>query len=402
LIALAFALLLLAADPKQALPLIQRGLLDLQQGKLTEAQSTLEQAAKLDPANPYVWTSLAETYLRLKRPQQAQEAAQKAEGAGNGNPVVAHALAMFYSKTGEFGRAAQFEEQFAASNGADAGALDRAASLYLNAGDAAKAIPLAREAARAHPSAAAEDTLGRALVAAGQPDEGRKRLAEAWKQQNSSAEIAFDYVQLLLHDQDFTEAAAVLEQALRSNPKNAQLTLALGVARYGQRRFEEAIVAFLNTIAIDPRIEQPYVFLGRMLDQAGSHLAAVKKADEAWAAANPKNAAAQLQLAKTILASGGGQDQVEPLLRRAIALDSRNWEAHYQLGLLLSKKHAYREAAEELTSSIKLNPKDPLPHYHLARVYDRLGMPGRAREEREIHQRLTSPTGGGMSNVAPQ
>jgi tetratricopeptide (TPR) repeat protein len=173
LLAFVFALLLFAADPKQALPLIQRGLLDLQQGKLTDAQSSLEQAAKLDPANPYVWTSLAETYLRLKQPKQAQAAARKAESAGNGNPVVAHALAMFYSKTGEFSRAAQLEEQFAASSGADAGAAARAAALYLNAGDAAKALPLAREAARAHPSAAAEDTLGRALVAAVQPDEGR-------------------------------------------------------------------------------------------------------------------------------------------------------------------------------------------------------------------------------------
>jgi tetratricopeptide (TPR) repeat protein len=402
LYALVFALLLFAADSKQAVPLIQRGLVDLQQGRLAEAKTTLEEAGKLDPGNPYVWTSLAETYLKLKQPKQAREAARKAEDSGKGNPVVAHALAMFYSKTGEFSRAAKLEEQFAASSGADAGALGRAAALYLNAGDAAKALPLAREAALAHPSAAAEDTLGRALIAAGQSDEGRKHLAEAWKQERSNAEIAFDYVQVLLHDQNFTEAAAVLEQALQSNPKNAQLTLALGVARYGQRRFEEAIVAFLDTIAIDPRIEQPYVFIGRMLDQAGPHLAAIKKADEAWAAANPKDAVAQLQLAKTILASGGGQDQAESLLRRAIALDSDNWESRYQLGLLLSKKHAYREAAEELTASIKLNPKDPLPHYHLARVYDRLGLPNRAKEEREIHQRLTNPTGSGMSNTTPQ
>ena len=65
------AFLLFATDPKQAVPLIQRGLLDLQQGKLAEAQTTLEQAAKLDPGNPYVWTSLAETYWRLRQPKQA-------------------------------------------------------------------------------------------------------------------------------------------------------------------------------------------------------------------------------------------------------------------------------------------------------------------------------------------
>jgi tetratricopeptide (TPR) repeat protein len=400
LFALVFAVLLFAADPKQAVPLIQRGLLDLQQGKLIEAQTIFEQAAQFDPGNPYIWTSLAETYLRLEHPKRAQEAARKAESAGKGNPIVAHALAMFYSKTGEFGRAAQFEEQFAESAGADAGAFDRAAALYLNAGDAAKALSLARQAARSHPSARAEDILGRALVASGDPVEGGKHLAEAWKQEKSNAEIAFDYAQLLLHNQDFTEAALVLEQSGHSNPKNAQLTLALGVARYGQRRFEEAIVAFLKTIAIDPQIEQPYAFLGRMLDQAGPHLAAIQKADEAWASANPKNALAQLQLAKTILAAGGGQEQAESLLRHSIALDSQNWESHYELGLLLSKKRAYREAAEELTRGIELNPKDPLPHYHLARVYDRLGMTGRAREERAIHQHLTNPTGGGMS--APQ
>ena len=33
------------------------------------------------------------------------------------------------------------------------------------------------------------------------------------------------------------------------------------------------MVAFLKVIQIDPTIEQPYIFLGRMLDQAGRILA---------------------------------------------------------------------------------------------------------------------------------
>ena len=54
--------------------------------------------------------------------------------------------------------------------------------------------------------------------------------------------------------------------------KSPQLELAAGVAYYGLRRFPEAIEAFLRTIRLDPGIEQPYVFLGRMLDQAEDKL----------------------------------------------------------------------------------------------------------------------------------
>ena len=81
------------------------------------------------------------------------------------------------------------------------------------------------------------------------------------------------------------------------------------------------------------------------------------------------------------------------MVRRALALDNESWEAHYQLGLLLSKKRQYKEAAAELEAATKLNPDEPMPHYHLARVYDRLGEKDRAAAERETHKRLmASPT----------
>jgi Flp pilus assembly protein TadD len=201
----------------------------------------------------------------------------------------------------------------------------------------------------------------------------------------------FEFGQQLLQKQDFTQAADVLSRGLRANAKDPQLVLALGVARYGQRRFDDAAVAFLQVIQIDPRIEQPYLFLGKMLDQAGTHLEKITKAFEAWAASNPQNAEAQLLLAKARLVGDSQDASAELLLRRSLSLSANNWEAHYELGVLLAAKRNYRDAAVELSRASELDPKQPMPHYHLARVYDRLGEAERAKAEREVHQALVSP-----------
>ena len=353
-------LLLFAADPAQVNSLLRSGLVALEHGQLTEARTELEQASKLDPENAVVWVSLVRAYQRLKQPSLAQAAAEKAERNGAGNAIVAHALASYYTDLGQFSRAAALEAEYAKSPTADSGVAGRVAGLYLNAGEPKKALPYAEA---------------------------------AWSAAKSDPQVAFVYAQALLKVQDFTRAADVLSGASASNPKDAQLMLALGVARYGQRRFSEAIDAFLKTIALDPQIPQPYLFLGRVLDQAGPQMPAIIDDYRRWLKLEPKRSEPPLLLAKALVASNGDNSEAETLLHRSPELDDKSWEAHYQLGLLLSKKHQYKEAAVELEAATRLNPNEPMPHYHLARVYDRLGEKDRANAERETHKRLmAAPT----------
>lgn len=353
----------------------------------------MERASQADPGNALVWSSLTEVYLRSHERQLAASAAATAEKLGGSNPIVCHALAMYYSKTGEPLRAAKFEERFADSPRADADARSRAADLYLNGGDGEKALALARKAEKDNPTAATENLLGRALAANNQAAEAETHLRLAWQADSTNLQMAFDWGQFLLRKGDFTEAAKVVETALNAHPGDAQLTLALGVARYGQRRFEDAISEFLKVIRIDPEIEQPYVFLGRMLDQAGTRLPEITGLYEKWHANDPKNAEAQLLLAKALLAEHTGTDRAESLLRGAIQSKADDWESHYELGVLLAGKHSYKEAGDELRRSIELDPKQPIAHYHLARVYDRLGESEKAKTEREMHAKLTMQNG---------
>lgn len=382
-------LLLFLATTDSPTQLLQKGLAALQHGELAQARDAFEEVAKRDPHNAFAWASLAETYARLKQPGAAASAAGKAENFGADNPAIDHALAIYFTRTGEFRHAAELEQKFAASVRADPEAYQRVANLFLNAGDLPDALSAAEKAVAQHSSPAAENVLGRALIAAGKSADGEAHLNAAWQGAQTDSRIAFDYVQVLLRAQNFDRASEVLTTALRTSPDDAQLILALGVARYGQRRFNDAITTFLKVIQIDKNIEQPYVFLGKMLDQAGDHLAEITRAYENWSSENPRNAEGLLLLAKARLASDSKDTTAEGLLNRSIVLDAKNWEAHYELGVLLEGKRDWAGAATELKKAAELDAKQAMPHYHLARVYDRLGNEEGAKVERELHEKLT-------------
>jgi len=382
--------LLAAPDPKQAEDLLRKGLVELQQNRFPSARENLEAAAKLDPQNPFIRASLAQTYWRLKDKTQALRAAEAAEKLGGGNGIVAHTLAIFYRETGDLKRAAAFERAYARSGGADPDSLSRAASLSLEAGEPQEAFVLAQRAVDRNASPANRNLLGRAQLGAGQAEAGLSNLFAAFLAKPQDERFCFDYAQALLQKGDFAGSINTLEQGLRLHPRSSQLQLALGVAQYGQRRFDDAIDSFLKTIELDPSVEQPYVFLGRMLDQAGARLPEITKDYRAWHARQPANPLSSFLLAKALSASGAEASGVENLLRRSIRLKPDLWEPHLELGILLSKERKYPEAAVELARSASLNPKDPLPHYHLARVYDRLGEAEKAGRERELHAQLSA------------
>ena len=197
----------------------------------------------------------------------------------------------------------------------------------------------------------------------------------------------FDLAQMHLQHQNFAAALDAVDAGRKNFDKSAQLELAAGVAYYGLRRFPQAIDAFLRTIRLDPSVEQPYVFLGRMLDQAENRLPQITEAFAAFAKRSPDRYLGTFLLGKSLILNNPAQ--AEALLRRSIARNGEFWESHFELGVLLEQQRKFEEAAREVQRSVELNPGDPTPHYRLARLYDRLGKAAEARAEREEHARLS-------------
>jgi Flp pilus assembly protein TadD len=207
----------------------------------------------------------------------------------------------------------------------------------------------------------------------------------------------FDLAQLFLKRQDFAAALDTLNAGRKYFDKSPQLELAAGVAYYALRRFPDAIEAFLHTIQLDPTIEQPYIFLGRMLDQAEDKLPRITQAFVALSERAPDHYLASFLSAKAL--SMQDPKQAETLLRKSIGQNGDFWESHFELGVLLDQQGQFEEAEREIRRGSTLNPNDPVPHYRLARIYDRLGRSEQARAEREIHARLSAAGAPGMAGI---
>jgi tetratricopeptide (TPR) repeat protein len=401
----ALCLFLLLAQSPTFEAALRAGLEALQHNDVTGARVSLESAAKMQPDQPQVWLALAQTYWKLHESKLAGSAAEKAERLAPSNPVVFKALSLFYSESGNYEKAAECAAGFASKAPADQGAYARAIQLYLQAGRPKRAIDLARSALVAENRADLRYLLGKAYEMDGHPAESVREMRAAIKLNPYEESYYFELARDLLKHNSAQEAIQVLEDGKKDFARSAQIELTLGVAYYSMRRFSDAVDAFLRVIRIDPGVEQPYVFLGRMLDQTASKLPDVTAAFAALAKANPKNYTADFLYGKA-LAFGGQRNQAEALLRQSIVENGEFWESHFELGAVLEGKRDFAGAAREFSRAAELNPKNPGVHYRLARVYDRLGKADESKAEHALHEKLTQEEnafirrqGGGMERL---
>lgn len=386
----------LCAKPEPAgEELLREALVALDRGDLGAARRKLETVSKLTPGEPRVWLALAQTYWRSGLKKQAETAAGRAASLGGRDPLIQRGLAIFYTEAGRWEQAGRFESAYAKATG-DRDAAVRAVLLFLEAGRAQVAIETALQALEKDDNhAKLRNVLGKAYRAAGDPGQALEAFQEAIRLNPYEEEYYFDLAQLLMAHHNFDAAIRVLEASKRIIARSEQLELALGVAYYGQRRFQDAVDAFLRTIDLAPKLPQPYVYLARILEHGGERLPEIRRQFAAYAAANPKDPAAQYRYAKVLIAGlpPGGYPaeaaEAEAVLRLALELKEDEWEPHLLLGTLLERKGELEVAARELERSAELAPDNPAPRFPLARVYLALGRKEEAQRQRTLFKELT-------------
>ena len=385
---LPFAMYFLAVDP------VANAQAAFDAGRFTEARVHLEAIARKDARASAL---LARIYNQLKLPQLAVASARQAQSLGPTIPAVQHTLALYYAQSNQRKLAALWEGRFAKSKEADPAAAHRAALLYAEVKDWPQAITFARLALTAKPDhpdphrilAQAFEITGKQIDAIA---EHRILLNLLPYDEPTHAEFG----QALLRLERINEASAFLEEARTKFDKSPQIELALGVAQYAQRRFDDAGGHFLRVIKLTPDVPQPYIFLGKMIEQIPNRVPEIRNHAKAWLEKESKSGFAPFVYARTLIAASEPDDVTKPLLLEAIRRDPRVWDFPFELGQLLERQRDFDGAANAYQKAISLSPKAPEPHYRLARVWDRLKQPAKAEQQRALHKQLLQEPKSGM------
>ncbi|GAC1689554.1 MAG: hypothetical protein NVS9B5_29740 [Terriglobales bacterium] len=211
---------------------------------------------------------------------------------------------------------------------------------------------------------------------------------EPWEERHRVA-LALE----LLRHQTFDAALTVLNQATSLFPQSVRLKILQSLTYYFVDRSADAIRALLEATQLDPHNETAARYLGEITlqDAATPDPTAVaqvcKFADE-----RPKSKSAAafcggilLRLARD---TGETTHKVEIFRRLQHAVHVAPGEpiARCQLGQAFEWAGEWREARAQMEACVRLDSDSPEGHYHLSRVYRRLGMTRLANQQTLLQQ----------------
>jgi tetratricopeptide (TPR) repeat protein len=197
---------------------------------------------------------------------------------------------------------------------------------------------------------------------------------------------------LLIKSSNYAEAIKFLDYGLAQYPRSAQLKVALGIAKYSQGSYSEAVKTLCDAVDLEPGDERPYLFLGEMAGVTAEMTGEIVKRMAQFVKYHPKNAMAYYYYAINLRWQQenrtNGDERIEALLKTAVKLDPKLSQAHFELGTYYADRQEYAAAIQAFRTAVAINPGFEKAHYRLARAYQQTGQTALAIEEMGIFQRL--------------
>lgn len=352
---------LLQGKTADAASLVIAGEAYLQLGKAREADVAFKRAADLAPSDSRVRTAAA---LALADAGRADVAVKELEALAAGDPGPRTGLALLSARiaAGDFKGALAAADALREQMPNEPLPEQLRGQVLISLHDAAGARA-GFEAARAKdakyfPALAALASLD---VAEGNPARARQRVEDYLKASPGHGQATLLLVQIPSASGALpADAPERLAQALRANPRDAQLHLAL-IARHLQRgdrpaalnAAQAAAAALPNDLALRQALGQAQLMAGQT-QQAVSTLRQI-------VVQQPHSAAAQLQLAQA-LAQAGDRSGARAALGKALELDPDLAEARQALATLALADDRPQDALALAAEMQKRDPKSGLGH----------------------------------------
>lgn len=267
-------------------------------------------------------------------------------------------------------------------------ALDERAEDLLDQGNQlrdAKKYPEAEEAYRGVLKLKAQDSraaygLGNVFTDQQRWDdaEASYRNAVLWSPSDADALIALSVILVqprpgASNAKRFAEAEAFARRAVQLQPKNAVAWDRLGVALQSRGLFNaETEQAYRRAVELDPEFAVAYVHLARVLNHSHRTDEARPLYERAVTLAKDPST---LNLIAESLQAEQQWDNSEPVLKRALEMDARNFTSLFLLGRMLLVMKRYEEAESHLKTATEVSPRAFQPYNLLGSVYLSLNRP---------------------------
>jgi tetratricopeptide (TPR) repeat protein len=356
------------------------------------AHQHLQQAVRLKPNSAAARTNLATSFIRSGDLSAAEEQLKKAVVLEPQNFDANHNLGEVYVRLGKLSEAVPFLKQ---AQRIDTSSYENGYDLalaYLSTGHAAPARDVVQKLLQKRNTAELHN-----LLAQIEEKEGNYVTAvneyELAAHQDPSESNLFDWGSELLLHQTLEPAIEVFRKATERYPSSSRLAIGLGIAYYSRGIYDEAVKSLLRAADLSPSDPRCYLFLSKAYDSSPIQADEVIQRFRRFSELQPDNARASYYYAISLWKGKRAQDpsvdfgQIDSLLKKAIGLDPKLSEAHFQLGNLLSDQAHYADAIPEYVKALENDSDIPDAHYRLGQAYVHTGQKDKAQPEFAIYQK---------------
>jgi tetratricopeptide (TPR) repeat protein len=343
------------------------GAIRLQQRRLKESATLLQEAIRLEPRLLGAHLNLAQVYTLQGQPQLAHRLFERALQLDTGNLTARLALARSAMDNGDYGRSLNLARPVLAAFKRSPDGLSILAADFLELGDRRAAAELANDWARL-PDVPEAASIGFALMLVndGLVPEAIGVLEQAKQNSPLSYELTFNLGGAHLLNRDLGRALAAYDLALTVRPDSTPALRQAATIAERQGELERSLSYWIRAKKLDA--EDPEILLG--FGRACLKLDLLEDAEPALtkaASIRPREPLYQYTLA----AAKVGKRQFEAaqgLLEELVTEQPHDPQLQYALGSVLYTEGHLAEAAAHLRESIRLQPEQLASYHYLALV----------------------------------
>lgn len=229
--------------------------------------------------------------------------------------------------------------------------------------------------------ASAAGVAGLSYESIGQRDEAIHHLQEAIRLDPSRENSYLALADLFEQAQRYADAVAVLKQGRANVPASTAFLLPLGSDLIRTEQYQDGIDLLRELLRRSPDADQAYLSIADASRKMGNSAQEVQALRD-LASRKPDYPMIHVLLARAML-NGSTVDYPKVLeeLAQAEKLAPADPDVFYLRGKVYIATNKYKEAVAALNRSIELRPLESGPYYQLARLYQKLGKPGLAKEQ---------------------